>query len=533
MLKKFIALICAFAMLASCSGTPGTSTAPSVAPSESPSTTPSDGQTSASSTAGPSPSPTTASPTVAASPTPEPIEITPRYSTGRGDIVDGFFTVRLPESWRDKYIVEHDETDTTYGLSFYQKAAKDAGFGGWLFTLTSFPEDVDYSQYPQYELVGVIRSAGGFDEYLVAIYPSDVQFDEPQREQYTAMYADIPSILGGITVAEGCELIPKDELNLWSYDIPENHGMDSAVLERLHSALEQTKIYTLVVVRGGVIVDELYREGYDASTLIDIHSASKSVTAIMFGLAVEQGYIDSDLDRPISEYFPQIEPSSAWAKVTIRHLLTHTSGMSWNEYDANTNWEEWRTSENWVDYVLSRPIVRTPGTFFNYTTGGTHLLGAIIEKAVGCPLAEYTDEYLFEPMGITDYEWGLDPQGICDAGNGLRMNPRDMAKFGQLMLKRGRWNGEQLVPAEWVDECTSIQYRRSGGYASYGYQFWVKDFGDGRTYRTYFAQGAWGQLIFVQPELNLVCVMTSMEIGNTHAPWSYYGSYVLGAITEQ
>lgn len=513
MFKKFIAIVCMFALLASCAPSSDPSTAPSVPASTEPSAEPS------------------FEPTVA--PSPEPILVTPHYTTGRGDEVDGLFTVTLPESWQDSCAIEYDETDTTYGLSFYQKAAKDAGFGGWLFTLTSFPEGLDYSQHPQYELLGAIRSSDGFDEHIVAIYPSDVQFDEERREEYERMTADIPSVLDSLTVADGYEFIPADELNLWTFDTPENHGMDSAVLANLHSALESTRIYTLVVVRDGVIVDELYREGYNESTLIDIHSASKSVTAIMFGLAIEQGYIDPDLDRPISEYFPQIDPSSAWADVTVRHLLTHTSGMSWNEYDANTNWMDWRTSENWVDYVLSRPIVRTPGSYFNYTTGGTHLLGAIIEKTVGRSLADYADEYLFSPMGITNYEWGLDPQGICDAGNGLRMNPRDMAKFGQLMLQRGEWNGAQIIPADWVDECTSIQYQRSGGYASYGYQFWVRNFGDTKSYRTFFAQGAWGQLIFVQPELNLVCVMTSMEFDNTHAPWSYYGSYVLEAITEE
>ena len=511
MFRKFIALVCALALLASCS------------PASTPSTEPT----------APSSEPTAPSVEPSETPSPEPYIVTPRYMTGRGDLVDGLFTVTLPDSWRESCAVEYDETDTTYGLSFYQKAAKYAGFGGWLLTLTCFPEGTNYSHYPQYEFLGAIRSDEGFDEHIVAIYPSDVQFDEDRREEYERMTADIPSILESLTVADGCEFIPADELSLWSFDAPENHGMDGAVLESLHSALESTKIYTLVVVRDGVIVDEFYREGWDESTLVDIHSATKSVTAVLFGLAIEQGYIDPDLDRKISEYFPQIEPSSAWADVTIRHLLTHTSGMSWNEYDQNTNWEDWRSSENWIDYVLARPIVRTPGSYFNYTTGGTHLLGAIIEKAVGRPLADYADEYLFKPMGITDYEWGVDPQGICDAGNGLRMNPRDMAKFGQLMLNRGEWNGAQLIPADWADECTSIQYRRSGGYASYGYQFWIKDFGDSTSYRTYFAQGAWGQLIFVQPELNLVCVMTSMEIGNTHAPWSYYGSYVLEAIAEE
>lgn len=197
MFRKFIALICALFLLASCAPASDPSTAPSVPASTAPSAEPS------------------FEPTVA--PSPEPILVTPHYTTGRGDEVDGLFTVTLPESWRDICAVEYDETDTTYGLSFYQKAAKDAGFGGWLFTLTSFPEGLDYSHYPQYELLGAIRS-GGFDEHIVAIYPFDVQFDEEQREGYERMTADIPSILDSLTVADGCEFIPADELNLRTID---------------------------------------------------------------------------------------------------------------------------------------------------------------------------------------------------------------------------------------------------------------------------------------------------------------------------
>ena len=167
----------------------------------------------------------------------------------------------------------------------------------------------------------------------------------------------------------------------WQYDLPENHGLDSNAPGRLHEALDPTQVLASVIVKDGYIVDEYYKEGCDENSVFLLHSCSKSVTSALIGIAIDRGYIES-VDVPISEYFPQIAKSGSeyLKQVTIWHLLTHTSGISNADTDV---WEDWRSSENWVDYVLERPVTSEPGTVFSYTTGGTHLLSAILQKATG------------------------------------------------------------------------------------------------------------------------------------------------------
>ncbi len=155
----------------------------------------------------------------------------------------------------------------------------------------------------------------------------------------------------------------------WQHDLPENRGLDSAALDELHQQLAPTDVLASVIVKNGVIVDEYYQDGYDASSVFPLHSCSKSVTSALVGIAIDQGYI-AGVDVPISNYFPQIlQSDSAWRKqITIWHLLTHTSGISSSDDDV---WEAWRNSENWVEYVLNRPVTSEPGTVFSYTTGGS------------------------------------------------------------------------------------------------------------------------------------------------------------------
>ena len=301
--------------------------------------------------------------------------------------------------------------------------------------------------------------------------------------------------------------------------------MDPDSFAALHDALDETDIFASVTVKDGVIIDEYYKPGYSSESVFPLHSCSKSFTAVLLGLALEQGYIDS-IDDLASSYLPEIleKDSARLKKVTLRHLLTHTSGISWDEATSDSMFFDWYTSENWVDYVLSRPVTSEPGARFNYSTGGTHLLAAIFQSAVGRTLFDFGREYLFDPLDMDSVRWGSDPQGITDGGNGIRMNVYDMAKFGQLMLDGGMWQGEQVIPADWVAECTKIQVQRPAGYASYGYQFWVRSFAG---YDCFFAQGFGGQLIFVCPSLDLVSVFTSNV--STHDPWGYFADYVLAA----
>lgn len=285
------------------------------------------------------------------------------------------------------------------------------------------------------------------------------------------------------------------------------YNLDSSILPAFHAALESTQVLSSVIIKDGNIVDEYYKDGYSETSQFSIRSCSKSVTGALIGIAIDQGLIES-VDVLISEYFPQILESDSdhLKQITIRHLLTHSSGISWDE--STSVFGEWRGSDNWVNYVLNRPVVSRPGTSFNYSTGGSHLLAAILQDATGRTAYDFGREYLFEPLGMDSVQCGEDPQGISDGGNGFSMNVYDMAKFGQLFLNGGVWEGQQIISEEWVNESTRIQITRSTGSAHHGYQWWVRTFG-AQNYAAYFAQGHAGQFIFVIPELDLVTLFTS------------------------
>lgn len=308
---------------------------------------------------------------------------------------------------------------------------------------------------------------------------------------------------------------PKD-LWKWKKDIPENQGVDTDDLMAVHSIFNTFPLLSSVIVKNDSIIDEYYKNGYDEATLFVMNSASKSVTSALIGIAIDKGYID-DVNVPISNYFSPIENLSNdyWKQITIYHLLTHTSGIS--STDSNL-WYEWRNSSNWMDYIFNLPIVTEPGKEFSYSTGNTHLLSAILEQATGMSMYEFGKKYLFEPMGMDSVKIDTDSQGVSDGGNGIWMNVYDTAKFGRLFLNKGNWEGQQLISEKWVEDSTSVQYDRSSGTADYGYQWWVRSFGDA-DYDAFFAQGHAGQYIFVVPEIDLIIVFTSDYEGSTSIYW--------------
>lgn len=314
----------------------------------------------------------------------------------------------------------------------------------------------------------------------------------------------------------------------WKFGSPSEQGMSDEVFENLHTALAESQVKGMLTVRNGVIVDEYYAEGYDETSVVPFHSGSKSFTGALFGIALDEGLIES-IDDPLSKYLPAAENTDK-ADITLRQLLTQTSGIEWYEWGGVTNWEEFRSSENWVEYILGRDMAATPGSIFNYSTGNTHLLSAVLQNVTGKTEFEYGKEKLFEPMDMESAEWGTDPQGITDGGNGISMNLRDAAKFGELFLQGGKWNGEQLVPADWVSESTSVQSSGAGdSTGQYGFQWWVRSF---KGYDAYYAFGAYGQYIIVIPELELITVISSPNPGNSYAPRAYFIDYVMEAFTE-
>lgn len=309
----------------------------------------------------------------------------------------------------------------------------------------------------------------------------------------------------------------------WQHSSLQDENINQDDIKNLFNEIDGTDIYSAVIIRNDKIADEYFADGYSNTSVFDLHSVSKSITSTLVGIAIDKGYIKS-VDTPISEYFDSIKSSGSdyQKQITIFHLLTHTSGI---DYDDDTMWDDWRASENWVDYTLQRPVTSKPGTVFRYSTGNTHLLSYIVQKATGKTLYEFGKENLFEPLGMESVKCGDDAQGITDGGNGFQMTAYDMAKIGRLYLNKGEWNGERIVSSKWIDESTTVQFKRSSGTADYGYQWWVRSFGNGN-HNGYFAQGHFGQYIFVVPDLSLIVVITSHHDGSSSKYWNYINTMV-------
>jgi len=317
--------------------------------------------------------------------------------------------------------------------------------------------------------------------------------------------------------------------NDWQFDEPENRGMSSRVLGELAVAIADVEICSVLVAKEGNLVFEYYKDGFDENSVFRFNSCTKSFSSALIGIAIDMGLI-SGTDAKIYEFFPQISEFGDARKwdITIEDLLTQTSGIKWPESGSGTMFRDFTQSENWVEFVLEQPMAANPGSAFNYSTGNSHLLAAIIQQTTGETASDFADKHLLTPLGVETAEWRADPQGVTDGGNGISMTARDAAKFGQLYLDGGVWKGSQIVPQEWVELSTKAHNSGQNDiYGSYGYQWWVKSFGG---YDAYFANGHGGQYIIVVPELELVTVITSRLSQSGHIPQSYFVDYVIGAV---
>lgn len=298
----------------------------------------------------------------------------------------------------------------------------------------------------------------------------------------------------------------------WRAATPAEVGLDS---ERLEKALERIGeldgLQGVLVARQGRLVAERYFRGAAGHRPHNLKSASKSVLSALAGLAIERGLLH--LDQEIAGVLPEGRDLDDAAKraITVRHLLTMTSGL---ESTSFGNYGSWVASRNWVRAALARPLQAEPGTRFSYSTGGTHLLSATLSRAAGRSTHDFARRHLFDPLGIGPSAWARDRQGIHVGGNNLSLRPRDMLKFGQLYLNRGRWGGEQLLPWQWVDQSTrpaGLAAPRGRGriYGGYGYLWWLRG---PRERGAYIASGYGGQYIYVSPTEDMVVVVISTEV---------------------
>jgi len=315
---------------------------------------------------------------------------------------------------------------------------------------------------------------------------------------------------GGRTGAIVSTYFPKDE---WQNSTPEEQGLDSALILQMFQEIQDKNIdiHSLLLVRNGYLVTEAYTDPYTRDTKHPVYSVTKSVTSMLTGIAMHEGYIEN-VDQKVLDFFPAIAQNVTDENVpnlTLNHLLTMSAGYNTTTIPSAELLSQKDASFDTVEHVLTyNSILEEPGTTFFYDSGLPHLMLAIIQETTGISTLEYAQEKLFGPLGITGVTWETDPRGIPLGNTGLMLSPRDMAKLGYLYLNRGQWNGEQIVPARWVDQSTAKHMETKGLMNQaeddgYGYFWWIDAYGG------YSAHGFGGQYIFVVPKLNLVAVFTS------------------------
>jgi CubicO group peptidase (beta-lactamase class C family) len=314
----------------------------------------------------------------------------------------------------------------------------------------------------------------------------------------------------------------RGKVQQWSTSTPEEHGMDSARLATMLRVIQKDgrNIHSILVARNGVLVLEVYFPPFDRETPHNLYSCTKSVTSTAVGLALRDNLIAS-IDTPASSFFPDVTLDDEGKQaITLKHLLTMSSGLEWSEPLRSGLSDNWALtdSNSPADYFFNRPVAAQPGEMFNYNTGGSHLLSMIVADAAGVAAVDYVERALLAPLGIDRYMWQKDSTGHTLGGSGLALAPADLLRYGQLYLQRGVWEGEQILPEEWVDESTRPHITTQNG-VDYGYQWWVRPNG------IYNALGWGGQQVIVLPKQDMVVVFTA---GIRDASWSTFDDLLTG-----
>lgn len=256
---------------------------------------------------------------------------------------------------------------------------------------------------------------------------------------------------------------------------------------------------------------------YRRGELHSLQSVTKTITSIIIGVATARKEFP-ELSTTVLSFFDTTRVQNiddSKRRVTIRHLLTMTSGLAWDEgfhySDPRNDCTVMEGSLDWIQYVINKPMATEPGQSFRYNSGGSELLSYIFRKATGKDIEEYASEYLFSPLGIDQYFWKRTPTGLADTEGGLYLAAKDLAKIWYLFLNEGNWNGRQLVTKQWVVESVSPAIS-VGPKVKYGYKWWLYDYGDDTTKYAWAGSGFGGQWPMVIPEYNIVAVFTGWNI---------------------
>lgn len=291
---------------------------------------------------------------------------------------------------------------------------------------------------------------------------------------------------------------------------PEEQGVSSLDISNFLAAVKESKqeFHSLMILRHGYVIAEGWWSPYSSEHRQQLYSLSKSFTSTAIGFAVTEGLLS--VEDPVIKFYPDLLPekvSDNLAALKVKHLLSMSVG---HEKDSIRIIEVSPPAVFWEKTFLSLPVVFEPGSQFLYNSGASYMLSSIVKKVSGKSAHEYLRTRLYQPLDIKGATWVENFEGVNIGASHLRMRTEDIAKFGQLYLQKGKWNGRQIIPEKWVAEATSKHIENgkndsSWGYG-YGYQFWLNPPGGFR------ADGAFGQFSMVLPELDAVVAITSESI---------------------
>jgi len=357
---------------------------------------------------------------------------------------------------------------------------------------------------------------------------------------------------------------PQDAYAIDNLPLDASNSLDEEILAKLVSQIRIGafgKIHSLIIIYNGSLVLEKYFRGWTRHMRHPCFSATKSVTSALIGIAINQGQIDG-VDENLLNFFPEYNDianlDERKASITLEHVLTMSAGLTWDEiftpyFDSSgepnpeNSAVKMYLSDDRIKHVLDLPMRDDPGTRFVYSTGCTTLLSGILANTTGQSAEDFAEENLFSALGITDWEWLTGPNELSDTGAGLELHPVDMAMFGYLYLHDGLFNGEQVVPADWVAESSAkhIAFKEpiSGeDLSDYGYQWWR--FTDNSVEGSveindiFYASGYGGQFVFIIPHLNMVIASTAANseyyrmTGLMPASRMLFG-YIIPAVQDQ
>ncbi len=330
----------------------------------------------------------------------------------------------------------------------------------------------------------------------------------------------------------------------WRTADPSSAGMDAEKLTGLVDCIkaQYRNINGVVLVHKGVIVFEKYFNGVNALNTHHVASVTKSVISALIGIAIHAGSIES-IDQRVLDFFPDYVPAAKsvlQCSITLKHLLTMTAPFAWKYAMGNEPLDKLRRQKDWITYILNNLGQNGQIGRFQYCTASTHLLSAILTRATGMCAREFANQTLFRPIGmkeILDQEmkgnsledvfgknlqgWIHDPSGNTTGGWGLTLTPRDMARFGFLYLNRGRWDGQQIIPEQWIEDSTVMNEKQ------YGYLWWLREESDSFLYS---ALGSGGNVICCVPAKDLVIAIASTVVSKPHDPWLLIEKYILPAV---